>query len=253
MIEFQKEQQKVIDISISSYRLNILSQIDSYKQINMQIINDEIEVYKTTKQLEIDLKCSAEQEKKLKDIQQHLEDKRNQEELSFQIYVKDLYETKYSEEIEKLFAENLRKKNEQIDEIAKGILDRKMSEIDSMCVKKLKEKEVEYQAFITSEELRIKQKIGEFELQERARLAEYIESVRDIESKKLISLVELHIREYKDIEKEKVDEQMFKLRKIKEDNIEKEFENKREIMMLELNKTVKYYKNKKTRRTKWWL
>jgi hypothetical protein len=253
MIEFQKERQKVIDSSISSYRLNILSQIDSYKQINMQIINDELEVYKSTKQSEIDLTCSVEQEKKLKDLEQYMEDKRNQEDLSFQVYVKDLYDTKYSQEIEKLFTENLKKKNEQIDEIAKSILDRKMSEIDSMCVKKLKEKEVEYQAFITSEELRIKQKMGQFELQERARLAEYIESVRDIESKKLLDVIEVHVREYKDLEKEKIDEQMFKLRKTKEENIEKEFENKREIMMIELNKVVAYYKNKKTRRTKWWL
>jgi hypothetical protein len=167
--------------------------------------------------------------------------------------VKDLYENKYTDDVEKLFHENLKKKNDQIDEIAKSILERKIKEIDGMCLKKLEEKEAEYQAFVRTEEIRIKQKIGQIEIQERAKLNEYIENVKDIESKKLIALVEDHLREYKDLEKERINEQMFALRKTKEDNLEKEFENKREIMMTELNKVVAYYKTKKTRRSKWWL
>jgi hypothetical protein len=253
MTGFQKQRQKIIDDSIESYRLNVLNQIDSYKKINMQIINDELEVYKATKEAELDLKYTADLDKKLKELNDEIDAKRNQEEIAFQIHVKDLYENKYTEEVENMFNQNLKKKNEQIDEIAKSILERKIKEIDVMCAKKLEEKEIEYQSIIKAEELRIKQKIGQIEIQERVKLNEYMENVKEIESKKLIALVEDHLREYKDLEKERINEQMFTLRKTKEDNIEKEFENKREIMMGELNKVVAYYKNKKTRRTKWWL
>jgi hypothetical protein len=253
MTDFQTRRQTIIDDSIESYRLNILNQIDSYKTMNMQIINDELQVYKSTKQMELDLQYSADRTTKLKELNIEIETKRNQEELAFQLHVKDLYENKYTDDVEKLFHENLKKKNDQIDEIAKSILERKIKEIDGMCLKKLEEKEVEYQAFVRTEEIRIKQKIGQIEIQERAKLNEYIENVKDIESKKLIALVEDHLREYKDLEKERINEQMFALRKTKEDNLEKEFENKREIMMTELNKVVAYYKTKKTRRSKWWL
>lgn len=251
--KIQEQKQKIVETTVENYRKNIVDQIDTYKKINIEIIDSELDTYKKEKTREIDDLCIKEFNKRIETMRQEIDEKKNREEISFETYIRELYESKYADKVEELFQENLKKKNEQLDEIAKDLLERKNKVLEDVHKRRVEEKDAEFDFYCKQEEERIKQKLSTFELQERVKITEYLESLKVIETEKLLFSIKEHVQEYTDSEKEKVDEEMFKLRHQRSKTIETEFDKLITDKMNELNSQVRYFKTNKTRRRKWYL